>query len=206
LSKSSLDRLLEVDRRLFQAIARVRSPVLDRVLPRLTRAANYSRIWIAIAGLLSISGPRGRRAAAHGLTSVAVTSALVNLVMKPLFRRTRPSLRDVPAMRRLRRAPFGTSFPSGHSASAAAFATGASLELPAAALALTVLAGGVALSRIHAGVHHPSDVAAGCATGVTVAWVTRPAFRSRSDGALLGGFGDEAPPRASAAARPPTRR
>lgn len=62
--------------------------------------------------------------------------------------------------------PRSTSFPSGHSASAFAFATGVCAELPELAPVLLPLAGAVAYSRTHAGVHYPSDVAAGAAIGI----------------------------------------
>jgi undecaprenyl-diphosphatase len=62
--------------------------------------------------------------------------------------------------------PRSTSFPSGHSASAFAFATGSSLIWPALAPALLPLAGTVAYSRVHVGVHFPSDVLIGSGIGV----------------------------------------
>jgi undecaprenyl-diphosphatase len=62
--------------------------------------------------------------------------------------------------------PRSTSFPSGHSAAAFAFATGACDELPVLAPVLVPLAGAVAYSRVHIGVHYPSDVAAGAAIGI----------------------------------------
>jgi membrane-associated phospholipid phosphatase len=159
-------RLRELDRKLFVLVAGSSSPLLDRALPALSRAADNSKLWISIAGSLRMScGQPGRRAAIRGLGSLAVTSAVVNLAIKPIFRRRRPSLRDVPVARRLRVQPLSTSFPSGHSASAAAFAVGASLELPAAAPALGLLAGGVACSRVYTGVHYPVDVLVGSAIG-----------------------------------------
>jgi len=62
--------------------------------------------------------------------------------------------------------PRSTSFPSGHSAAAFAFATGACGELPGLLPLLGPLAGAVAYSRVYTGVHYPSDVAAGAAIGI----------------------------------------
>nr|WP_243850376.1 phosphatase PAP2 family protein [Modestobacter marinus] len=104
---------------------------------------------------------------------MAVTSALVNAVVKRLFRRVRPDLVTASTERALRRAPHTSSFPSGHSASAAAFATGVALESPAAGALIAPLALGVGYSRVHVGVHYPGDVLAGMALGCGVALASR---------------------------------
>jgi len=60
------------------------------------------------------------------------------------------------------------SFPSGHSAAAAALATLIALKAPSATVrVVAVLAGAlIALSRAVVGAHWPVDIAAGCAVGV----------------------------------------
>jgi undecaprenyl-diphosphatase len=168
------DELVKVDSRLFHAVASSHTPWLDTTLPRLTRAANHSALWIATAGALAaFGGRRGKRAALRGLGSIGVTSALVNQGIKRLVRRPRPSLQRVPAARRLRAQPLTTSFPSGHAASAAAFAVGASSELPQARIPLGALAAAVGYSRIYVGVHYPFDVLTGAAIGAAIGMLTR---------------------------------
>lgn len=55
----------------FDAIANTKSPLLDATMPRLTRAADRSVLWIVIAGLMTLTGrPRARRGAARGLVSL----------------------------------------------------------------------------------------------------------------------------------------
>ena len=121
--------------------ARRHSPLLDRALPHLTRAADRGVVWMAVAGRLAlVGGPRGRRAARTGMAAVAITSALANQLGKRSFGRRRPLLDAVPLGRRAYRVPISASFPSGHAASAAAFAT----TVPAAAVPVGVLAIGVA--------------------------------------------------------------
>jgi len=143
-------------------------------MPRLSWSANHSKLWIAIGACLAAwAGRFGRRAGLRGLGSVAVTSALVNLALKRIFRRHRPSLRSVPALRRLSRQPSSTSFPSGHAASAGAFATGAASELPATALPIGAAAAAVAYSRVYTGVHYPSDVVVGAAIGVAIGLLSK---------------------------------
>ncbi|HEY3970375.1 MAG TPA: phosphatase PAP2 family protein [Solirubrobacteraceae bacterium] len=157
-------RVQHLDRQLMKRLFGIRSPTLDRALIALTRAANYSRLWLVIAGALSIFGRGpGRRAAGRGLIAIAIAAGVANGPAKLLTRRRRPSSRSQPT---LIRTPRSTSFPSGHSAAAFAFVTGACAELPTLTPALVPLAGTVAYSRVHTGVHYPSDVAAGVAIGI----------------------------------------
>jgi diacylglycerol kinase family enzyme/membrane-associated phospholipid phosphatase len=154
----------------FRSLARARIPLLGPALPWLSRAANHARLWTGIALLLTAFGGRfGRRAALRGMLAVVVTSGLTNLPAKLLAGRTRPDLTVVPEVRRLARVPSSTSFPSGHAASAAAFATGVALERPELRAPMAGLAGAVAISRIYTGVHYPGDVVVGAGIGYAVA-------------------------------------
>ncbi|MEV6254932.1 phosphatase PAP2 family protein [Nocardia sp. NPDC051929] len=57
------------------------------------------------------------------------------------------------------------SFPSGHAASAFAFAYSVGRRYPALAVPIRLLASGVAYSRVHTGVHYPGDVVLGSVLG-----------------------------------------
>ncbi|BDI22485.1 bifunctional phosphatase PAP2/diacylglycerol kinase family protein [Herbiconiux sp. L3-i23] len=138
---------------------------------RLSRTADHGRLWFAIAGVLFLTGRR--RAAIRGVLSLLAASALANLVGKRLFGGPRPLVKHIPLARRLHVYPASASFPSGHSASAAAFATGVTLESPAAGFLVAPLAAGVVYSRLHVGAHWLSDVVAGAALGGAVAVVGR---------------------------------
>ncbi len=169
-----LERAHALDVEVYRRIAATSTPAVDGPLRRLSVAANYSRISVASAAVLAAcGGARGRRAACTGLASVAVTSASVNLVAKLLSRRTRP-LPEVLGVLLARTVtmPTSTSFPSGHAAAAVAFAAGVGHEWPAAARPLTVVAGLVAYSRVHVGVHYPGDVLVGAAIGAGLARLT----------------------------------
>jgi membrane-associated phospholipid phosphatase len=159
--RASVRRL---DRSLLRRSYERRSRRLDRALVGVTRAASYSRLWLLIAaGLAVAGGRRGRSAGLHGVAALAIASAVSNGPAKLLVRRRRPVSPSRPT---LIRTPRSTSFPSGHSASAFAFATATCSELPGLTPLVLPLACAVAYSRVHTGVHYPSDVAAGAAIGV----------------------------------------
>ncbi|HEX5249108.1 MAG TPA: phosphatase PAP2 family protein [Gaiellales bacterium] len=167
----ALGDLAAIDEAVYRAVAATPSPALDRDLARLSRAADRSVLWMAIAaGLAVAGGASGRRAAAAGLGSVAVTSALANAGLKHLHRRPRPDAvaAGIGAGRAVRM-PRSTSFPSGHAASAFAFATAAGAELPVLAFPLRCLAAAVAYSRVHGGAHYPGDVVGGAVLGGAIA-------------------------------------
>jgi undecaprenyl-diphosphatase len=164
----------KVDAAVYAAIAQTSTPALDRAMSRLSEAANYSRLSMASAALLAaFGGDSGKRAAAGGLASVAVTSAVVNLLVKPLGRRRRPdrAAQNVPIARHVDM-PGSSSFPSGHSAAAFAFATGVGRTMPQAGVPLGALAALVAYSRVHTGVHYPGDVTIGSLIGGSLAQAT----------------------------------
>ena len=98
--------------------------------------------------------------------------------MKLVGDRRRPSRTElgVPESRWVRM-PVSTSFPSGHSGSAAAFAVSVGEMLPGLRLPLRVAALVVAFSRIYTGVHYPADVVVGAAVGALVGRATSRVVR-----------------------------
>src|SRR4051794_16315160 len=139
----------------------------------LSRSANKSRLWWGVAALLAVRKGPTRRAALRGVVAIAGASAAANLIGKPLFPRRRPAEEETPMRRRLRKRPTSSSFPSGHSASPAAFATAVAMGSPRPGLAVAPLALAVASSRVHPGVHWPCDVGAGLGIGVGAGLATR---------------------------------
>src|SRR6202030_4323158 len=166
------------DQWLFRRLTRRERRVIDQRLKLLSNSANRSLLWFAIATLIVIlGGRRARHAALRGVLSIAITSILVNLPLKYLARRSRPPIRrgdrPLPVSE-----PGSFSFPSGHSASAFAFATGVALEEPRLLVPILPLAAGVAYSRVHLRVHYPFDVLAGAAIGTAMGFGSEPLMRA----------------------------
>ena len=168
--KAAITELNQVDDAVYDAIATSRGPVLDSFMPKLTNIADHGVLWWGMAGLLALTGgARGRRAALRGMATLGVSSLLANQVFKRTIHRQRPDRSLLPFGRNGRRRPTSSSFPSGHAASAAAFAAGASSEWPSLGVPLSTLAGAVGISRVATGAHYPSDVLAGFLLGSSVA-------------------------------------
>ncbi len=182
-----------VDRAVYDTVAGTATPRLDGLLVDMSTAANYSRLWLATAAAMAVvGGAAGRRAARQGVLAIVLTSAVTNLVLKPLAGRQRPARSDhrpVPDSRRVRR-PVSTSFPSGHAASAFAFASAVGQAAPSLRLPLRVAAATVAYSRVHTGVHYPSDVAIGAAVGELCGWAVRRLAAHRAGVPRRGGDRD----------------
>lgn len=171
----------------YAAIAATPTPLLDIVFRGLSRAADRWKLWLGTAAVLAaFGGRRGARSAVNGVAAMAVTSAVVHGAMKPLRARRRPDRthHQVPLARHVSM-PVSTSFPSGHAAAAAAFATGVSSAFPEAGIPIGTAAALVAYSRVHTGVHYPVDVVAGTLTGTMVAGLVVVGLdRARKQGTL----------------------
>ncbi|MFC6012980.1 bifunctional phosphatase PAP2/diacylglycerol kinase family protein [Nocardia lasii] len=173
LPRARFGHVARMDDTMSRAVSRIPETSIDRGMLRLTRSANTGGLWLAVAAALAVRPGPPRRAALRGVIALGGSSFLVNLVLKTLIPRRRPPAELMPLGRRLVAAPVSSSFPSGHSANAAAFATAVALESPRTALAVAPVAAAVAYSRIHTGAHWPSDVLVGAGVGTAVALTTR---------------------------------
>jgi membrane-associated phospholipid phosphatase len=136
-------------------------------LTRISALAHGGRLWFVIAALMAARPGNTRRAAGDGVLAILLASssaqALSHVVARP-----RPSAGHLPAHQALAHQPKTASFPSSHSAVAAAFTTAAGRRSPATSLALAPLACTIAYARIRTRAHWPTDVLAGVALGAIV--------------------------------------
>ena len=106
------------------------------------------------------------------------TSTLVELIIKPYFKRRRPFITIIQAIV-IGKKPGSWSFPSGHSAGAFGGAWLLNNKFPKFGLLRYFIAGLVGFSRIYLGDHYPGDVASGSLFGLLFAMVFRWMFRIR---------------------------
>ncbi len=167
------DDVNAADRAIVSRLAELPASALDPAMRALSTAANHSLLWLAIAALLASRQGVTRRAAWRAVVAIGGASFVANAVLKPLVPRRRPPADVLPAQRTLADPPTSSSFPSGHAASAAAFTAALWIQSPKLAMAVAPVAAAVAYSRVHVGVHWPSDVVAGVAVGTGVARAAR---------------------------------
>ena len=152
---------------MFRAIFRTKWAWLTPLMRAFTVAGKAGALWGVLAFLaFLITGFE-----AYNLlvpwAAVAV-SWFVAEGAKYLFDRARPFISDT-EIAPLVKTPSSSSFPSGHSATAAAGTLTLSVVYPAFAPALLLSGVLVALSRIYLGVHYPFDVLAGLFIGTATA-------------------------------------
>ena len=134
--------------------------------------------WVAGGLALAIlGGPRGRRAGAATAVASLAATYIVQVRVKPLFRRVRPFVNREANVVGVR--PADHSFPSGHTASSFAAATALAFFYPRAAPLAYAVATGVGMSRVHLGVHFPSDAAVGGVIGIGIGTFVGWLFKRR---------------------------
>jgi membrane-associated phospholipid phosphatase len=143
--------------------------VADRAMYAASAVGDFSLLWQIASVVRALRGHE--REALRLSVALGVESALINVGVKSLFRRTRPAWeQDRP--RRLRK-PRSSSFPSGHATSGFMAATLLSAGRPRSRPFWFALAAFVASSRVHVKIHHASDVVAGAVIGVGLGRLVR---------------------------------
>ncbi|WP_323138898.1 phosphatase PAP2 family protein [Streptomyces mirabilis] len=165
----------DVDRRLSQQAAVGCPPAAGKVLSAVEEVAEGSKLWCGAAVVMAVFGGRpGRRAAASDVAALAVAQLVSSGLCKQLADRSRPPREWFPHDE-VEDRPQSSSFPSGHTAAAVAFAAAVAPTWPLAGALCAMPAVMVAVERVQSGARYPSDVATGALIGLASAWLTRRA-------------------------------
>lgn len=145
-------------------------PGADRLFYLASELGDFGLIWLILGAVRGLRGDRDWHAALRVAAGLGIESVLINVVVKSLFRRSRPPW-DVTRPHPLRR-PRTSSFPSGHATSAF---SGAALLSEGDDLwpLYYAIAAVVATSRVYVRIHHASDVAGGVLIGVVLGHIGR---------------------------------
>lgn len=162
-----------------EVVRRVGGPALDRVVVATTDLGSI----YAPVGIAAVLAAADRRRSAADVLVIGGLGWMLSQSTKTRVRRARPYEADVEGVRRLVRAPTGSSFPSGHATVAAAWTAllAERVRPRRAATALWLLGLYVAATRVRAGVHYPTDALGGAGIGLLLAagWRGCPARGGR---------------------------
>jgi len=174
ISPTNRRRVQAFDRGVDAAFDRIRGVrALDRLFYGASALGDHGLIWLILGALRGLQSEHDWDATVRAAVGVGAESALVNLGVKSLFRRSRP-VWDGPRPHVLRQ-PRTSSFPSGHATSAFTAAALLSDDDPLwpAYYAVALV---VAWSRVYVRIHHASDVLGGIAVGMVLGRVGRRLF------------------------------
>jgi undecaprenyl-diphosphatase len=167
-----VQRIHGLDVRVFRAVSGTRRGALTPVMRGFTRVGTAGALWGVIAAVAFVFG--GFYLPGLLVPWAAVAGAwILAEASKHLFDRSRPHHSDM-GIAPLVKTPSSSSFPSGHSATAAAGAITLSAAYPVFAPVLLAAGLTVMFSRVYLGVHYPSDVLVGGIIGVLCAALLVP--------------------------------
>ncbi|HEV2746940.1 MAG TPA: phosphatase PAP2 family protein [Allosphingosinicella sp.] len=184
------EALLAADAATLDAVAPYRRTLPVRALSTFSKLGDQPPLRILCASMIAAGlGGGNRRLALAGARAIAAHSLATGAknFVKHRIDRTRPQARGngsgshKPKKGR-QRSKQETSFPSGHSAGAAAVARAFARDYPEYEAAALGAAGLVALAQIPRCAHYPTDVGAGLAIGIAAEAVTDFAWNRLANG------------------------
>ena len=144
----------------------LRFPALNSLMKAITHLGDRGIFWILMAVLLLLYSER-RRVGFSVMAGLLLSFLVNNVFIKNVVRRIRP-YEVIDGLESLIGKVGEFSFPSGHTASSFVAATIIACMLPQKryGIAAIILAALIGFSRMYVGVHYPTDVLFGAASGV----------------------------------------
>ena len=161
-----------IDNRLIDKVQNMHSDILDKIMIVITKSGNGGMIWLFIALYLYIFEKIHSKAIVL-VCVIAVCAFINNFIIKGIFTKDRPCDLDESIPLLIKR-PFGSSFPSGHTASSFASVVVLFYINPWWGGAALIWAALIGFSRVYLYVHFPSDVLWGIISGTAIAFVVMP--------------------------------
>lgn len=157
--------ILKMDVAILQFIQTViKNPILDFLMPLITRLGDMGLVWILIVIILIVT-KKHRKVGWMVLVTLILGAILVDVIIKPIVARPRP-FTDLKDFILLIKQPISYSFPSGHTTSSFGAATTIALNRRRYRVPAYALAALIAFSRMYLYVHYPTDIVVGCLIGV----------------------------------------
>lgn len=168
--------LQQIDNEIFRFINQSLSyPWLDQITPIITDLHFLN--WFKIPAVLLIIGLFIKKYKRQGITYflfLLLSLSLSDFIggrVKKVVQRPRPF--QVEELHTIQKSPGGEnkSFYSNHSSNMFTLATYVSAFFPGGKILLFCLASLIAFTRVHVGVHYPSDVLAGALIGIVIGYI-----------------------------------
>lgn len=162
----------QLDIHILEQLAKKRTPAKTKLWRTVSDTHQYVHLGIPV-GLFAagvIGEDKAMRQNAAYIATTTVSTTVVNILLKKLFKRPRPFVAHVSFVPVYEAS--GYSFPSGHTQAAFGTATALSRAYPKwyVIAPSMIWAGAVGYSRMYLGVHYPSDVLVGAGLGTATAF------------------------------------
>ena len=141
---------------------KLHSPFLDKLMMFFTFLGDYCLIWLLFTAFFYFSGER--KVSYLLVSTMLITNAINNGLIKSIFRRKRP-FEEYEDITIFIPEPYGSSFPSGHSATGFCCAMLICYFSTTFGVISLILASLIAFSRLYLRVHFFSDILVGMIVG-----------------------------------------
>lgn len=174
-----LNSFQKIDNKILNFInSYLSSPLLDRIMPIITRLGNGGAVWILLSFFL-IFNKHYRLEGYMVISSLLLTTIVGEGIIKHIIRRVRPCMKTNELTLLISR-PITYSFPSGHAASSFAVAGIFIMLNRDISIYIIILAFLIAFSRLYLNVHYPTDVLTGIILGLLCSMIICTAFNTET--------------------------